>query len=385
MNRKRAYFFLTVINFVMYGLNGIYFSYISEYLSNYQSPVQVGYLVALGQLVMIFAPMFWGVRADKAKYKNSPLLICIIGGMVSISLIGVNPQSFVYLLVVIFTLLCFQSAFSGLSDAVSIGYASENGMKFGFMRCMGTIAYGVATLAVSALYEIAIEWFIYTYLILASLGIVAVIFAPKVKGYHTQKGKMDFAPIFLDKKLMGYVMLCTMSQFLWQFYLSLYPGYVTETLGMSQTAWGTNILITVSSEIPFFLLIDVIFRKFKTEKIMLVGLILTALRYLALGLLTDLLAIQICSFVTGVSASIIQYCCIKYISENLPLELQATAINLPTVLPFGVGRMIASVMSGYCYDYFGTPNTMLGCAVFAVVCSAYYYIAKAAKDKKAIT
>lgn len=374
MRRKTDYFLLILMNFVIYGLNGIFYSYIQQYVGAYQPPIETGLLVALGPLVTIFAPFFWGVRADKAKYKNTVLLICLIGGSCFLSLMTLNPQSFAFLFVTMIGITFFESAYASICDAVSIGYAQEHGMRFGFMRCMGTVAFGSMTMLVSALYDIQKEWFIYVYLILAVIGLVVVIIAPKANGHAEKKQKLDFSPIFKDKKLMLYVALSCLAQFLWQFYLNLYPAYVTEVMGMSQKAWGLNIFLTVAGEAPFFWFMDKIFDRFGIDKVAVCGLLLTCLRYLSFAALTDLTLIQIMSLVTGFSSIMLQYSAIRHITENTPLRLQATAINMPTILAFGAARMIASILSGFMHDAIGTANTLWFCFAFAAAGTALYLV-----------
>lgn len=381
MRRKRDYFLLILMNFVIYGLNGIFYSYIQQYVGAYQPPIQTGLLVALGPMVTIFAPFFWGVRADKAKHKNTVLLICLIGASSFLSLMLLDPQSFAFLFFTMIGVTFFESAYASICDAVTIGYAQENNMRFGFMRCMGTVAFGCMTMAVSALYEIQKEWFIYAYLMLAAVGLVVVLISPKASGHAPKKQKLDFSPIFKDKKLMIYVAMSCLAQFLWQFYLNLYPSYVTEVMGMSQKAWGLNILLTVAGEAPFFWLMDKIFDRFGTDRVMVFGLVLTCIRYLSFAALTDLVLIQIMSLVTGFSSVVIQYCAIRHIMDHTPVELQATAINVPTILPFGAARMLASILSGFMHDAIGTGNTLWFCFVFSAI-GALIYVACGTLQKR---
>lgn len=374
MTKKRAFVLLTLMNFIIYGMNGIYYSFIQQYIGVYQPPVAAGYLLALGPAVTMISPFFWGIRADKAKYKNTILLINLIGGAVSLSVLPLFPESFPYLFVVLVTLMFFIAPFATMADAITLDIASDMGLTFGMMRCVGTLAFGVMTLLVSALYERSRAWFFIVYGILAVMGVIVLLICPKAKGKADSKKRLDIRPIFRDRTLMSYTALICMSQFLWQFYLNLYPGYVTGELGMSGRAWGWNILLSVAGEIPFFLLCKAIFRRRRgRQAAVFAALMLTCVRYLVFAFASSGWVIHLNALLTGFSPVVLLYCATLYVVDNLPPELHATAINIPTALSFGGARMAASVLSGYAAVGLGAQKTLLYCFFFAAASMIAYY------------
>ena len=69
-----------VSNILIYGFTGLYYCFIQLYLHGQTSlsATYIGFLLSMAQAVAIFAPPFWGVCADKAKYKKHVLLVLII-------------------------------------------------------------------------------------------------------------------------------------------------------------------------------------------------------------------------------------------------------------------------------------------------------------------
>ena len=67
-------------NGIIYGLIGIYFSFIPIYLERVcgLDEFQRGIVLSAGPLISIFALIFWGAVSDKAKFKNNVLSLLII-------------------------------------------------------------------------------------------------------------------------------------------------------------------------------------------------------------------------------------------------------------------------------------------------------------------
>ena len=64
-------------NALIYGFTGLYYCFIQLYLKNEtaHSYSKIGFLLSFAQTVAIFAPMLWGVWADKARYKKTALFV----------------------------------------------------------------------------------------------------------------------------------------------------------------------------------------------------------------------------------------------------------------------------------------------------------------------
>ena len=68
-------------NVLLYGFTGLYYCFVQLYLHSEtpHSDTYIGILLSVSQAVAIFAPLFWGVCADKARYKKTVLLIMAAG------------------------------------------------------------------------------------------------------------------------------------------------------------------------------------------------------------------------------------------------------------------------------------------------------------------
>jgi len=254
------------MNFAVYGMNGIYYGFIQQYVSAYQTPVAAGYLLAVGPAVTVIAPFFWGWAADRARFKNTVLALAVAGGALTFCLLGVD-HSFIYMFALLVAVMFFISPFGSLIDTVSLEYSNEHDMSFGFMRVTGTVAFGVMTLIISLFYAQSESSMFIGYVLLAAVGVCVTLFAPRVQGHAQNREKYSLRPIFADKKLMGYFFVIGISQFAWMCYLNNEPAYITDTLGLPQWVWGLNVAVTVLGEVPFFFLFKRIFTRFGSKNI----------------------------------------------------------------------------------------------------------------------
>ncbi|HPE95681.1 MAG TPA: MFS transporter [Bacillota bacterium] len=372
-SRRSAYAFFIIMNFAVYGMNGIYYGFIQQYVSAYQTPVAAGYLLAVGPAVTVIAPFFWGWAADRARFKNTVLALAVAGGALTFCLLGVD-HSFIYMFALLVAVMFFVSPFGSLIDTVSLEYSNEHDMSFGFMRVTGTVAFGVMTLIISLFYAQSESSMFIGYVLLAAVGVCVTLFAPRVQGHAQNREKYSLRPIFADKKLMGYFFVIGISQFAWMCYLNNEPAYITDTLGLPQWVWGLNVAVTVLGEVPFFFLFKRIFTRFGSKKIFAAAAALTAVRYVALAAASSTPAILATALLTGFSPTVLMYVAASHINENLPAELRASGQNVMYALTFGIPRIIGGIFGGYAYELVGTAWMFVFCAVVCALSAAVYFI-----------
>jgi len=361
-------------NGLVYGFNALYYCFIQIYIEQYHDPVNSGILLAIGPLVAIFAPLFWGVRADKAKYKNTILLITVIGSAVFYTALMLN-HSFWFMFVILTVLMFFMSPFGGLIDIITLEYTTESGFPYGPIRLMGTLVFGALPMVLTVYTEKNINIIFAAYLIVAVICTAALLLMPKVEGHASPKENISVMPIFKDGSLMMIFIMIAIAQFNWAYYLNFFPGYITGSLGLPQTVWGVNVFVTVLGEIPFFLMFNKIFEKFGIKSVLLVAIIGTVLRYAALGISVNAPMIWCTGLITGASVTIFTYCGSVYINRNVAPEMKASAQTLMYALTNGVPKVLAGVLGGVMTKGMGVPASMFCCCALTFV-SVIIYIAK---------
>lgn len=141
-------------------------------------------------------------------------------------------------------------------------------------------------------------------------------------------------------------------------------------------------LLSVAGEIPFFIFFAAIFKKLGEKKVMLFALLLNALRYLLLALVSSEIPMLVVGLFTGFAPTVLLYVSSKYIGETLPGELRATALNVTVALTFGLPRMLAGIASGYMTESLGTEGGLLVCFGICAAGTLLYYIFGALARRK---
>lgn len=353
-------------NAIVYGLNALYYCFIQIYISGCHSEEVSGILLSIGPFVAIFAPLLWGMLADRAGSKNLVLAVSMLGSAVCYFLIG-KGQSFWYLAVTLFLTMLFMAPFGGLIDTVTLEYTTSNNVKYGPIRICGTIAFGGLPMILTIFTEKNINLIFPVYVVLAIIGAVFVLLSPKVEGHGSAEHKPSILPLFRDANLMLIFLFVGVSQFTWAYYLNYFPAHLTS-LGFSQSVWGINVFLTALGEVPFFLMFNSLFEKLGMRKLLGLSLILCTVRYAGLAFITNAPVLLILGFVTGVATTIFTYCGSYYITKSIPPESKASANQLMYALGNGVPKVLAGVLGG-------KMTAAIGCVPSLVICSGLCLIA----------
>jgi MFS family permease len=70
-------FCLALANAMVYSFNALFYCFLPLYFNDKFTSVEAGIILSVGPAVSIIAPVFWGMLADRAKYKNT-VLICTV-------------------------------------------------------------------------------------------------------------------------------------------------------------------------------------------------------------------------------------------------------------------------------------------------------------------
>ena len=363
---------LFAANGLVYGLNALYYCFIQIYLEQYHTPVNVGILLSIGPLVSIFAPLFWGMSADRAKYKNNVLTLTVAGSAVFYVALMFS-QNFIYLFIMLILLMFFMSPFGGLIDTITLEYTADSGFPYGPIRVLGTIVYGAIPMVLSIFTDTNIFVIFYAYAAVAVLSILALLIMPKVEGHAQKSERINILPIFKDWRLVVIFVMIAVSHFSWGYYTNFYPSYITDGLGLSQTVWGINVFVTVLGEIPFFLMFTGIFKRFGVKKVLFISLVLSVLRYGLLAIVTGSVGILVTGLVTGASVTMITYCGSVYINENVAPAMKASGQTIMYALCYGIPKVLAGVFGGMMTDSLGVPMSMFLCTGLSVAALVLFF------------
>lgn len=354
-------------NALIYGFTGLYYCFIQLYLKNEtaHSYSKIGFLLSFAQTVAIFAPMLWGVWADKARYKKTALFVMMAGAPACYCLVPVN-DSFWWLILTLGLTMFFLSAIGSVLDVIGVETALMEGRRYGSMRLMGMLGYGFVAFGLSFFIS---GNYIAIFGISAMLGLICclcIAFMPKVEG-HAHAKKMRFAPLLKAKELLLLISILATAQFAYGYYMNFFPTYLTSELNAPDLLWGTNVLLTTVSEAPFYIWFDAIFKRFRMKTVVVFILVLTIVRYVLLAICVSFAGILMIGFVTGAASVSLLYSVNLYANKNIDPSLRASAQTMVYALGVGVPRMLSSFIGGFVTESIGVNCGMILSATVVAV------------------
>jgi len=352
-------------NAILYGFTGLYYCFIQLYLHNEtpHSSTQIGILLSIAQAVAIFAPLFWGICADKARYKKTALMIIVIGVTVFYCAVPWSDH-FLWLCLTMACTMFFLSALGSVLDVICMETASTENLRYGPMRLMGMFGYGFVSFGLSFFIADNLQTVFKVCAVMGLLCCICVGFMPGVKG-HAYARKMHFSPLFKGKNLPVLIAILATAQFAYGYYLNFFPSYLTNELSAPTWLWGTNVLITTLSEAPFFLWFDALFSRLGMQKILPWVAAATALRYLLLAIVTKFAGILLIGLLTGFLSVSLLYSVNYYVNRSIAPSLRASAQTLVYALGLGIPRMLSGLIGGMMTEAWGTNVSLAVCAAVA--------------------
>jgi len=362
--QKFPVFCLALANALVYSFNALFYCFLPLYFGDLFSAVEAGIVLSVGPAVSIVAPVFWGMLADRAKYKNTVLICTVLLSSVFFFSMKFNAGFLPMCLLVGVTML-FMSPFAGLIDTITLEYTAEHAIPYGPIRVLGTLGFGIISLVSGFFSGGSINVIFYIYVGMAILCALVLLGCPRIRGHaraeengRSARAKLDLKPLWRAHRLwiiVGFMLLC---QFAYSYYCNFYPSYLRDVLGLPEWIWGLNVLILVLGEIPFFFFYNRLFRRLGIRTLLLASIIGSAARYLLLGLCEGVAALIINNLLTGFLVTVVTYCGAMYITAYIAPGLQATGQNLMYCIGQGVARVFGGVLGGIIETQFGTTGGM---------------------------
>lgn len=368
MNRK-YYSFIGIYTFT-YAAIGMLTPLLGQYLAQIGfSGVQIGLVTATATAVGIFASPFWGYRSHHSKDNTRIIiLLCAASTLIIVSLIFV--KSYVIFLLGYAFYSFFQTPVMPLSDALTL----ENQIPFGTVRKWGAIGFAAGVFFAGQLAEMTSLGVIFP-LCACGYVIAGIIIARlraggqlKKNAAHLESGIQpgDYRILLKNKKLMA--LLCA------AFCISgtniahnTYFGFLYKDVGGSIAGIGFALLLMCLSEAPFMAWTERIERLITMERMILVSMIISTLRYLWYSTSPAPGFIIATFFLQGMVNGIVLVGFVQYISKLVEPAMIGMAMTLYQAVSSNCSSILCQLISGTILDYFGGARVYLFFSIYNLI------------------
>lgn len=378
---------------------GAYTPFLSSYFTSIGlSATEIGVLLSISPLAVIFVQPFWARLSDATGKRKFVLAFLSLASALSIFLYYAGTT---YLAVFIATIAfaAFFSALLPLCDALVIEGCAAYGHEFARVRMGGTCGYAFVVFVIGMFLDENPQ---IQFVLVSALSIVfmlAVLALPRAKALEcggkddstttaisdekpiacvdgTPVMQKDSFGIFKSSEILYILAFALVSQIGLGFLGSFLGRYCIE-LGFGQGFVGTLNAVSALSELPILLFAGTLVSKFGEIKILAASCVLMAIRLVLVGL-GFAPAMIVGQLLQSVTYMTVYYCCTVYVSKNVLPGFLSQGQSIFVMVQSGVAMMIANLAGGLIGDAFGTQmGFFLSAGIVLIGTTVVFFLHKA--------
>jgi len=376
---KRAEVLFFSMNFVLYMCMAAYIPYLTAHYANLGiDSGRIGILVSIGSIATIFILPIWSRISDKTGKRRMILKIVTLGTCLSVLLFIVS-NSFWALFLTVSVFFCFQVCLVPLADAIAIDYLAQTKVSFSRVRFGGTIGFGVMILISGYVYALSstLTFILSSVCFLILFLVVRKI--PEIEIVKKEKSKFEFKRVFRNKKIIFILFIAFVVQIVQGFFFAFQGVYIQE-LGFTSREIGLAHFLAILIEIPVFLFIDRILKRFSVVAVTIFCGFIVAVRMLLLFTAVDMTMVYISMLGNGISFIGMYYSCATFINKEMDDDLKSTGQSMLALCQMGIGNITGNLLGGYLSMLIGTRHTFLwfgiSLGVVCIICTIAFGVVK---------
>lgn len=361
---------LWVMMFLQFFIWGLWYVTMGTYLARIGfRGVDIGAAYSTVNWGAIVAPFFVGMIADRFFAAEKVLgTLHLAGGLLLYAASrATDPGMFFWLL------LGHAAAYMptlALVNAISFHQMKDPGTEFPRIRVLGTIGWITAGVVIGKVlkpWNPDVEATATPFVVGAAVSIAMGLYAftlpatpPRAAGKRVTVADalgFDALALLKDRSFAVLVLSSLLISIPLAFYYGFTNLFLNETRGVADPAF--TMTFGQMSEIAFMLLMPFFFKRLGVKKLMLIGMLAWAVRYVCFSagaggslpalLYAGILLHGICYDFFFVSGQV-------YVDRKAPEAVRASAQGLIALATYGVGMLIGSKLSGLVTDLFATPG-----------------------------
>ena len=346
-----------------YGSQAIYMTYLNLYLDDIGfSQPQIGLAISVSTFFALVASMAWGVLSDRAKRKNTVILL-LFGGATVATLLYYISENYVFVLGVLSLYAFFYTGLPPCLDNIVLEAGEGKRWHYGQMRMGGTIGYCAVVLCIGFVIREEYARIFYMTAFALFLCFLLSFRLPVVPGHRTGKRKSSFRVFLKNRPLMIMIAYNLSFALGLSYFYSFYPIYFAS-IGGTSAQIGVMMFFCAVTEIPCLFWANRVVKRFGVERVLIVSALVTALRWSLLSFLQNPTLIIATNMLHGIGYTGFSYCLVVYINETVPSDLKATGQSFNALVGSVFSRLIFGYIGGLAAEAFGTNNILLAaCAV----------------------
>lgn len=353
-----------------YITNSVFQSYMSLYYKDLNlNDTQIGLINAMIAMVSVFAMQFWGKMGDRTKSRNRLLFFMCLAS--SAIMLCVRAVSVFWVLLVMITLFAsFYTSLQPMGDSIVLESLDRAKRPFGPVRMAGGLSFAVVAMLFGNILDVIGDTaaIVYAVAILCIVMAFTALYLPPVAGAQKKGDKKNMLALFKSRDLLIIFAFMVPLQITYGYFYAFFSPHFMSLPNATSGLLGWCYFISATSEVPFLLNADRLFKKFGAGRLMCISAFTLTLRWLLVGTATNVYVAMASQLLHFWGFIVITVTTSKYIQATVPEELKASGQLLLSVFGFGVARVIGYFGGGVLSDMFGRNTVFLICAGVCLVC-----------------
>lgn len=347
MKNKRLQ--LSALQFFYWATVAAYYPFLVVFLdSKGLDDVQIGTILGINSLVLVFAQPFWGMVSDITRGIKK---VCVTLLIISVVLIGLLPlfNGFLTLLIILAIITFFESSMAPLLDSwVIMGIRDMPNISYGNIRLWGSTGFSILVFIYGYLLKSNPVYILNIFYAIAGIVTIGICFTVTTdsKLDRGPKKKVRITKLLTNVEYMVFLVFCLMI-FIPHRASFIYLTRLVEHVGGDKGYLGAALSIMAFSEVPFLLLTKKILTKVEPLWVVIVSSAFYILRQVLYALATTPTQVILIQALQGPSFGLFLGGAVYYIDSLAPDELKSTAQTLSVALYTGIGGIIASYCGGW--------------------------------------
>lgn len=359
-----------ILYFFLYCPLGIISPLIGQYLSSIGfSGTQVGLITSMGTGVAIFATLLWGrVYANSHKKRIVLIIMCLASA--TLGVVSTTTTMFLVYATLYSVLYFFQGPLHGLADAFVISKSNN----FSAIRALGAAGYAVAVFVAGRYAEsYGLKGIFYMYAIAFVITAAFIMMESEPPFHKDEEKKVSIGEVFKNKKFIK-LLICSFFLMGTNITNSTYFGYLFREQGGDVAGIGLAFLLMAGSEAPFMALTPIMSKKIGSEKLLLIGMALTAVRFGFYSTGPSYTLLLGTFFLQGITNGIILVELVKAFGNVVEERLSSMSISIYYAIGNSMSVILCNMIGGMILDAHGPQAVYLFCFIFNSIAVALYVL-----------
>lgn len=342
---------------------GAFAPLVGQYLSSEGfSGTQVGTVTATGTAVAIFASAFWGKRYSRSGRKDLVLMgLCLMASLMCF--VFMNMEEYIFVIAAFGAMYFFQAPVMSLTDAFTVERASG----FGSLRAWGAVGFALGIFLAGVFSDVLDIKVIFPFYILSFTAAAVTVWRIGVKTEEKERGNVKGDSVkreggytsLLKNRRLCQLILCAFFMGGTNVANNTYFSFLYIEGGGTVAGVGAVMLLMVGSEVPFMAWCERLSRKFTGEKTIMAAMIISAVRFLVMGLGLPWWMLAAISFSQGAVNGIILIEFVRYAAKLAPKGKESLAISAYYIIGSNLSTIVCQLCGGRLLDLGGAAAVYL--------------------------